>query len=147
MKAVSCYGFSRASHLFERLSRHTQEQNVRHLEALLTCQLQDQWNADTILCHTPEDEFEAVLFTRIWQKAGKCSAAGTWGLAPAGPATLLAQPARWHHALSLSKQQNSRASGQKAFPGHSYDLGNTVILTDYINDAFKPLVINVDWYP
>lgn len=42
MKAVSCYGFSRASHLLERLSQRTQEQNGRHLEAVLTCQLQDQ---------------------------------------------------------------------------------------------------------
>lgn len=43
MKAVhSCYRFSRASHLFEKLNQHTQEQDGRHLEALLTCQLQDQ---------------------------------------------------------------------------------------------------------
>lgn len=33
---------SRASHLLERLNQHTEKQDVRHLEALLTCQLQDR---------------------------------------------------------------------------------------------------------
>ena len=43
MKAVHlCYGCSQASPLFERLNQHTQEQDVRHLEVRLPCQLQDQ---------------------------------------------------------------------------------------------------------
>jgi hypothetical protein len=33
---------SHASNLFESLNQHMEKQDVRHLEALLTCQLQDR---------------------------------------------------------------------------------------------------------